>query len=122
MHIGRAAEAGVEQPLEDEKRIAVGDVQPRTQQMNLSSFGKHAIARVLDLRGKLSECCGTKFMYFWIAERHQSRLQVLGRNPAAGGVIDQAAGQIALADRRARPIDHLRGKDATTAQLLAKAG
>src|SRR5207253_2349696 len=112
MLVGRAAEAGVKQSLEDEEWIAIGDVQTRAEEMNLAVFGEDAVARVLNLAGQLLQVLRAEFVNLGIAERDQSRLQLFGRRAAADFQVAAQAGCKAAADRldhRVNPQSHALG-------------
>src|SRR3954464_15021145 len=95
-------------------------MQARADEMNLPILREHAVVIVLNLRRELFQGLHAEPVNLWIAKRHQPRLHMLWRNTPADRVIDQSPCQIALADARSRPVDHLRRQYAANADLLAK--
>src|SRR5690348_5507640 len=89
--------------------------------MDLPSLGEDAIVAVFDLGGEVIKGIIAEFMQLWITERHESRLEVLGRNAVVAGVIDEATCEVAFLHGTSRPVDDLRREHAANAQLFAKA-
>ena len=89
--------------------------------MDQAPLGEDPPVRVADPPLELGEVLVAEFGDLGIAQHHQAGLDVLGQRPARDGVMGQPPGEVDLADRGARPVDHGGRQHAADAQLLAEA-
>src|SRR4051812_27713837 len=96
-------------------------MQPGADGVQLAPFGKEPEIRILDPRREGIKGLIAIFENARIAEADEPRLEMLGELMAVNGVMDEPPREIALADARLCPRNHLRRQNAANLQLLANA-
>ncbi len=103
--------------LEENERIGIAQKPRVVEGIDHAPLGEDPPVGVADPPLQLGQVVRAEVDDLGVAQGDQTGLDMLGQGVVLHGMMNQAAGQVELAHRRPRPVDHGRRQDALDSRV-----